>query len=59
LIPFPKLNCRDDKKRKAFQRGGPKQPAVQPVYEKELIQKFHTEAGARSENELTKSTRLV
>ena len=58
-------DCRDDKKRKAFQRGGPQKPKVQPAYEKvflkiftlhllfsiqELIEKFHTESKARWQN---------
>ena len=33
-------DCRDDKKRKAFQRGGPQKPKVQPVYEK-VFAKIH------------------
>ena len=33
-------DCRDDKKRKAFQRGGPQKPKVQPAYEK-VFAKIH------------------
>ena len=38
---------RDDKKRKAFKRGGPEKPKVQPKYEKDLLDKFNTESQAR------------
>ena len=38
---------RDDKKRKAFKRGGPEKPKEQPKYEKDLLEKFHAESQAR------------
>ena len=38
---------RDDKKRKAFKRGGPQKPKEPPQYEKDLIAKFHSETQVR------------
>ena len=38
---------RDDKRRKAFKRGGPQKPKEPPQYEVDLLKNFHAEARRR------------
>ena len=38
---------RDDKKRKAFKRGGAQKPKEPPQYEKDLLEKFNSESHVR------------